>query len=155
MKAISLYPDWAMMVALGVKTVECRSWSTGHRGELLICSSSRKVRGCVFGHALCVVSLDSVAPFLPSDVHGAFMDGLDVPDGSYAWHLSNPRLVEPFRVKGRQRLFDVPDADIRVIGSPSRSTVSVFEPLIYKPDSDDSYDFWDLMASELSWPVRP
>ena len=154
MKAISLYPDWAMMVALGVKTVECRSWRTGHRGDLLVCSSSRRVPGCVCGHALCVVSLDSVTPFLPGDVHDAFMDGLDVPEGSYAWHLSNPRVVRPFRVRGRQRLFEVPDDGIQVVGAPSIGSVSSFLPLIHKPGSDGSCEFWDLMASELGWSIR-
>lgn len=39
MKAISLMQPWASLVTHGVKTVETRSWSTKHRGELLIHAS--------------------------------------------------------------------------------------------------------------------
>lgn len=152
MKAISLFPDWAMLVALGIKRVECRSWRTGHIGDLLVCSSGRKVEGCVGGHALCVVSLDYVAPFTRSDVSDAFMEGLDFPKGSFAWHLSNPRLVKPFPVKGRQRLFDVNDCDIDMVGEPSPDAVNeLLMPLVYKRGSEDSDFFWDMALSELGW----
>jgi len=36
MKALTLSQPWATLVALGVKTVETRSWSTAYRGPLLI-----------------------------------------------------------------------------------------------------------------------
>jgi activating signal cointegrator 1 len=35
-KALSLWQPWASLVALGVKTLETRSWSTSHRGPLAI-----------------------------------------------------------------------------------------------------------------------
>ncbi len=42
MKALSMWQPWASFVAAGIKTVETRSWSTEHRGPLLICSAKRK-----------------------------------------------------------------------------------------------------------------
>lgn len=36
MKALSLWQPWATLMALGIKTVETRSWSTEHRGYLAI-----------------------------------------------------------------------------------------------------------------------
>jgi activating signal cointegrator 1 len=36
MKALSLWQPWASLVALGVKTIETRSWSTSYRGPLAI-----------------------------------------------------------------------------------------------------------------------
>jgi activating signal cointegrator 1 len=36
LKALSLYQPWASLVALGVKTIETRSWSTSYRGPLAI-----------------------------------------------------------------------------------------------------------------------
>ena len=37
MKAISIDSDYAALIAAGEKTVECRTWKTNYRGELLIC----------------------------------------------------------------------------------------------------------------------
>lgn len=36
MKALTLYQPWAQLVALGVKSIETRSWSTSYRGPLAI-----------------------------------------------------------------------------------------------------------------------
>lgn len=36
MKTITLYQPWATLVAIGAKRIETRSWSTRHRGPLLI-----------------------------------------------------------------------------------------------------------------------
>lgn len=36
MKAITLWQPWASLVALGVKTIETRAWSTSYRGPLAI-----------------------------------------------------------------------------------------------------------------------
>ncbi|MHB1731900.1 MAG: ASCH domain-containing protein [Ferrimicrobium acidiphilum] len=39
-KALTLYQPWASLVALGVKTIETRSWSTEYRGRLAIYAAS-------------------------------------------------------------------------------------------------------------------
>lgn len=36
MKALTLHQPWASLVALGVKTIETRSWATKHRGPIAI-----------------------------------------------------------------------------------------------------------------------
>jgi activating signal cointegrator 1 len=42
MKAITLWQPWASLVALGVKTIETRSWQTSHRGPLAIHAAAKK-----------------------------------------------------------------------------------------------------------------
>lgn len=41
MKALTLWQPWASLVALGVKTIETRSWATRYRGELAIHAAKR------------------------------------------------------------------------------------------------------------------
>lgn len=112
MKAISVQNPWAHYITTGEKTIEVRSWSTEHRGDLLICSSSApKIPGMISGHALCIVSLDDVTPFKKKHVEAACLD--EMPDeGSYAWHLSNVRLIKPFPVKGKLNFYYIEDENI-------------------------------------------
>lgn len=42
MKALTLHQPWAQFVALGVKTIETRSWSTDYRGRLLIHAGAQR-----------------------------------------------------------------------------------------------------------------
>ena len=41
MKAITLWQPWATLVALGLKTIETRSWKTDYRGPLAIHAAAR------------------------------------------------------------------------------------------------------------------
>jgi hypothetical protein len=41
MKALSLHQPWATLMAMGVKQVETRSWSTKYRGPLLIHAANK------------------------------------------------------------------------------------------------------------------
>lgn len=41
-RVLSLHQPWASLVALGVKTIETRSWSTQYRGHLLIHAAKRR-----------------------------------------------------------------------------------------------------------------
>jgi len=41
MKAITLWQPWASLVALGVKTIETRSWATSYRGPIAIHAAKR------------------------------------------------------------------------------------------------------------------
>ena len=43
MKVLTLHQPWASLVALGVKTIETRSWSTKYRGPLAIHAGMSKV----------------------------------------------------------------------------------------------------------------
>ena len=51
MKALTLHQPWASLVALGVKTIETRSWATSYRGPLAIHAATRwPVQGAVGGY---------------------------------------------------------------------------------------------------------
>lgn len=97
MKALSLHGDYAMMILSGEKTVEYRSWSTDYRGKLLICSSAMKIRGTMPGYATCVVDLVDIKNPAPRQ---------------YEWQLGEVYYIEPFPVKGKLHLYDVPDDKI-------------------------------------------
>jgi hypothetical protein len=43
MKAISLWQPWASAIALGLKTIETRSWATNYRGPIAIHASLTRV----------------------------------------------------------------------------------------------------------------
>lgn len=43
MKALSLWQPWATLIAMGIKTIETRSWPTSYRGPLLIHAAKKRV----------------------------------------------------------------------------------------------------------------
>ena len=49
MKVLSLLQPWATLVVMGIKQIETRSWSTAHRGTLLIHASKGRA-GEIFVH---------------------------------------------------------------------------------------------------------
>lgn len=115
-KAISILPEYAADIFDGLKTIEWRSWKTDYRGDLLICASSRKLKGCISGYALCMVELFDVVPFTRKHLNGALMESVPDPAG-YAWLLKNVRLIKPFPYKGKLHLYDV-DASLVEVLSP-------------------------------------
>lgn len=105
MKALSLHPENAAAVAWGDKLVEYRTWQTNYRGPILICASAQPKKGFVSGYGLCVMNLEGMYEF---------------PDGSFGWRFSPFQTglsyhIEPVQVKGRQRLFTVPDQAIKPV----------------------------------------
>lgn len=98
MKALSLRADYAWDVLTGDKTVEYRSWPTKYRGDLLICATAQKIPETIPGHAIVVVRVKDVKK---------------LGERQYAWQLDHVRAIEPFPVKGRQRLFNVDDSLIK------------------------------------------
>lgn len=115
-KAISILPEYAADIFDGLKTIEWRSWKTDYRGDLLICASTRKQKGCISGYALCMVELFDVVPFTRKHLNSALMDSVPEPAG-YAWLLKNVRLIKPFPYKGKLHLYDV-DASLVEVLSP-------------------------------------
>lgn len=107
MKALSVKPNYAHEIMTEQKIFEYRSWDTRHRGDLLICSTARKLKGFIAGHALCVVNL---------------RDTRKLSDGTFAWVLDDVRLIKPFKVKGQLRLFEVDDSLIKY---PEKSDVII------------------------------
>ena len=67
MKALSIHPYYAMAIVSGQKTIEIRSWETSYRGDILICSTAKKQRGTIPGHALGVVTLEDIRRFEKKD----------------------------------------------------------------------------------------
>lgn len=115
MKAISVKPYWATLILSGNKTIECRTWQTQYRGDLLICSSANpKEPGTIAGHALTVCTLSDIEPFADKHLSDAGFDTMpDVP--CYAWHLTNFRDIIPFPVKGRLNLYEIDDRFIKYL----------------------------------------
>lgn len=114
MKAISVKQPWASLLAAGHKTVECRTWKTVYRGELLICSSKGDFEindGLVApgGMALGVVELLDVRPMTKADVDAAYLPQEWVTDAlkGFAWHVRKLYEIKPFPIKGRLNLFTV------------------------------------------------
>lgn len=125
MKALSLLPEPAHYVWTGEKTVECRTWQTNYRGDLLICANSIRQKGFISGHALAVVELKEIVPFTPDHLNDACMKRM--PDiRSYAWIFGNVREIIPFPQKGTPQLFDVDDRLIRYVSIHSDTEADAF-----------------------------
>ena len=111
MRALSVKQPWAELIARGKKKKEFRTWTRSCFGELLIVASKSveaediadeglDVASLVFGRAVCVVEFYKVTG----------------DEGDYAWHLRNPRRVEPVEVRGSASLYHVADERIRLVG---------------------------------------
>ena len=131
-KALSLLPEWAAAICDGLKTVEWRTWKTDYRGELLICASSRKLKGLISGHALCMVNLVDVVPFTKKHLNGALMDFMPEPAG-YAWIIDNVRLIKPFPYKGKLHLYDVDASLVEVLSPVNTKEADEEYKKYYKP----------------------
>ena len=111
MKAISIRQPWAHFIWLEEKHYEYRSWSTDHRGDLLVCvSANPKIEGAVSGCALCLVKITDVIRVTRKN----YIDlELDEPPARgemlYAWKMEDVRTIKPFPVKGKLHLYDVDD----------------------------------------------
>ena len=101
MKALSVRQPHAARIASGEKPIEFRSWQTGYRGDLLIVASKYPCKGHVTGVTVCVVRLDSITRGIESGT------GPHVGRSCYLWHLTNPRPVLPFPVRGKLMIFEV------------------------------------------------
>ena len=116
MKALSVRQPWAGLIDAGLKTIEVRTWATGHRGPLLICASAYKFRSSETGEyypngvMLAVVDLVDVRPITQKDLKAAILpDDYKLTGRELAWELARPRPVEMTPTKGRLYLFDVPE----------------------------------------------
>ena len=106
MKALSISPYYAMGIVLGVKSIECRTWKTDYRGDLLICATNKKMHGTIAGHALGVVTLEDVVPFTKKHLKDALLEPSEYKPGMYAWKLTYNRLIVPQPVKGKLSLWE-------------------------------------------------
>lgn len=106
MKALSVHPYYAMAIVAGQKSIECRSWSTDYRGDILICSTAKKYHGTIPGHALGVVTLEDIVPFEKKHLKSALMLPKEYQPNQYAWKLTYNRLIVPVPVKGKLSLWN-------------------------------------------------
>jgi hypothetical protein len=109
MKALSVMQPYASEIEAGIKPIEYRTWRIAHRGPLLIVASKSRENisdddrivwplGC----AVCVVDL--------VDVTGE--------EGSWEWHVANPRSVERVPLRGYAAIYNVPDEEIVRMAKP-------------------------------------
>ena len=135
MKALSIRQPWAADIVNGEKWIEYRSWTTPHRGPLLICASKTpKPRGfrcgscgwlgieerCRRGQCpRCGKQVQDTGQPLPVGVAVAVVDlvGCDAEEGE--WYLDKVQRIEPFPVRGRLGVYEVtcPSA-LKKIGKP-------------------------------------
>jgi hypothetical protein len=135
MKTLSLVQPWAILVVLGAKRYETRSWQTAHRGSLAIHASGRFPPAA---RALC-----RTAPFRTLLAQAGFHDWDSLPCGAivgvvelvqclnamelanldpveralgdfnpgrWAWQLAQPRrLATPIPCRGRLSVFEGPE----------------------------------------------
>ena len=106
MKALSVHPYYAQAIVTGEKYIEVRTWKTDYRGDIVICSTAKKYKGTVPGHALGVVKLIDIVPLEKKHMEGAMLNKSDWEPGLYAWVLDDNRLIVPQPVKGRLSLWE-------------------------------------------------
>ncbi len=115
MYAISLLQPWASLVIMGAKKIETRSWSTRHRGCILIHASQGKAgeifaedppfkkyiqdfKALPFGAIIGSVTIDKILRVEDFDMPDAAMEALtmeekafgDYTTGRYGWVLTDP-----------------------------------------------------------------
>lgn len=104
--ALSFHPEYVSDILSGKKKIDYRTWTTPHRGDLLICSTKRRAPGLISGYALCVVSLVDIKP---------------VSRTLFGWQFSNLRLILPINVSEKKRLFKINDSLIQFVPSTDYS----------------------------------
>jgi len=123
LKAISIHQPWAHLVVAGLKLVENRTWRTHYRGPLVIHASARAPDEAVVDYIarrhgiivprdrlLCgglvgIVELVDVVTTSPDPYF----------EGPFGWVLRAARIVTFRPWRGRQGLFEIPEAEIRLI----------------------------------------
>lgn len=90
MKCLSIYPRYIFEIMTGEKTEEYRTWSTSHRGDLLLACTKTRYN---LPHICLVVDLVDCVKYAEKD---------------YIYRLENIRLIKPIPIKGRQRIYNTP-----------------------------------------------
>lgn len=111
LKVLSVKQPWASLIVMGLKDVENRTWTTRHRGRLIIHASKSPDRD-----AMSLFDLDSSQT--PS---GCLLGSVTVSDvvtdsesdwaspGAFHWVLSDAHVVEPVDIRGGLSLWSLPD----------------------------------------------
>lgn len=136
MKAISLWNPWGILIPIGAKSWETRSWQTAYRGPLVIHIAQRfgpderaLCRQSPFRECLAVAGYHDPAD-LPWGVFIAIVDLVDIvptekivwdlspaerafgnyAPGRFAWKLEQVRPIHPYPFRGQQGLWSLDDA---------------------------------------------
>lgn len=135
MKTISLWQPWATLIALGVKTIETRSWACRYRGEMLIHAAKAWNDDCrrafagpgliadvLAYHGItrpedlprgCIVArcrLDAIHRVVDALRPGVLERACgDFSPGRFGWVLTDIEAIGPIPCKGAQGLFEVSD----------------------------------------------
>ena len=117
MKALSVRGDYVLDMIAGKKKIEYRTWSTKYRGDLLMCSTAKKIPGAAPGYALCIVNL--------YNIEYSELDDL------YYWHIKDVRVIKPIHIKGQLKIFNVSDKLIKPISKEQFD--DEIKKYIYKP----------------------
>jgi hypothetical protein len=152
-KALSVRQPWAWLLIYGVertKRIENRSWSTRHRGDLVIHAS----KGLVDWQSRSLDRWREEIPDLPDllaepfERHFGCLYGLldlvdDLPfsevrgrpfaEGPRCWITENPRPIEPVSYRGRQLLFEVPAELVRCLSSDRAGIPRELERFTLRP----------------------
>ena len=128
MKAISLKQPWANLVACGYKTLETRTWTTGYRGELLICSSASGEIGPT-GCALALVNLVDCREMADDDAGAACI--LRYPEAK-VFVLEDIRLLQPFAVRGSLNIYELDVSEEELIYEDEAGVAAFIDR--YRPD---------------------
>jgi hypothetical protein len=114
MKALSIKQPWAALIVRGEKDVENRTWSTQHRGLILIHASKRI---CKYGQQLHGLPRPTACGAIIGVAR--LVDCRQYPrkskwheEGMWGWYLEQAMLIgKPIPCRGQLRLFEVPDWD--------------------------------------------
>lgn len=129
MRAISLWQPWATAIAVGVKRIETRHWSTNYTGPLIIHAAKRWTRAerhfasyeQFIGRLPDVIPLGAIVATctlmgcrrtedVEHQVNAIERIYGDFTAGRFAWFLTDIiALNEPIPFKGEQGFFNVPD----------------------------------------------
>lgn len=102
--AMSIKQPWASMIARGEKSIETRTWTTGYRGPLVICSSTMPKGQGVTRRALCVAFLKNCRTMTLDDESAACCP---IYERAKAWVLDSRRIPLMARedVRGQLGIF--------------------------------------------------
>lgn len=133
MMCLSLWQPWASAMALGLKRIETRHWSTRYRGPLLIHAAKRWTADerelleiehehgrmpaqVPLGALVAIARLVDIRPTeqLIARISDEENDWGNFGPGRFGWIFEDiVALPEPIALKGAQGLFDVPEAVLR------------------------------------------
>lgn len=150
-KCLSFQNPYGVCIALGLKSVECRSRKIRPMKNLVVCASKTAnawcpMPGLPYGYAIGLVDVVDCVPFRRAHLESALMSFMPGED-EYAWVLENPRLIKPFPVKASASFFYV--SDIPEVIPATRESYEDFVLPIARHDDPDltGLDMADILFS--------